>query len=328
MEDWIKDLHKKVGGNDNAQSVMGWLSTGYLPLNYAMGGSYMGGFPVGRISEVYGGPSSGKTLMATMAMIETQKRNGFAVFLDYEHAFDIQRGADLGLDVVTPERWLFKKPGSAEEGLGLIQKICNSVKELKSKTHVTIVVDSVAAMKTKEEIEAGFDKSNMKTKLSLATVMSLGLKQVIDVVEESNVTLIFLNQVRVNPGVMFGDNETTPGGNALEFYASLRMRLQKGAKVFEKPSDRTSPVIGEIIRARMVKNKVFRPFQTAEWTSDFTYGVELDVSHINALIEMGKLQKSSSGRIEIEGKKLTITQLATWMKGDPKIREIIIKEFI
>ncbi len=327
MEQWIKDLHKKVGGNDFNEPVMGWLSTGYLPLNHSMSGSYTGGFPVGRISEVYGGPSSGKTLLATMAMIETQKRGGFAVFLDYEHAFDMARGASLGLDIETPERWLFKQPNTAEEGLGLVKNICTQVEKLKSKTHVTIIIDSVAAMKTKEELEAGFDKANMKTKLSLATVMSLGLKQVVDVIQKSNVTVIFLNQVRVNPGVMFGDNETTPGGESLKFYASLRMRIAKGAKVFEVPSDRKSAVIGEIIRAQMVKNKVYRPFCKAEWTSDFDVGIELDVSHINALVEMEKLAKNSSGRIEIDGKKLTIKQLSQAMKKDPKVQAAIIGAF-
>ena len=326
MEDWIKNLHQVTGGNDFNQDVNDWLGTGFLPLNRAMSGKYDGGFPVGRISEVYGGPSSGKTLLATMAMIETQNKGGLAVFLDFEHAFSISRGQELGLRI-EPQHWLFKQPTTAEDGMGIVEMVCGAVDAKGSKKHVTIVVDSVAAMVTKEELEAGFDGANMRTKLSLAACMSASLKKVVGVVSKHNVTLIFLNQIRLKPNVMFGDNESTSGGEALKFYASLRMKLTKGAKVKES-ADPKAEIIGEIIRANMVKNKVYRPFQTTEWTSDFTYGIELDVSHINALIEMGKLEKNSSGRIELDGKKLTIKQLSQKMKDEKETRAKIIRGFL
>lgn len=324
MEDWIKNLHQVTGGNDFNQDVNDWLSTGYLPLNMAMSGRYDGGFPVGRITEVYGGNSSGKTLLATMAMIETQRKGGLAVFLDHEHAFSIARAQQLGLSI-EPQHWLFKQPMTAEEGLGIVETVCKLVDAKESKKHVTVVIDSVASMVTKEELETGFADGNMRTRLSLAAAMSSGLKKVVGVVNKYNVALIFLNQVRLKPGVIFGDNESTPGGEALKFYASMRVRLEKGAKVKES-SDPKADIVGEVVRANVVKNKVYRPFRRAEWTSDFTFGIELDVSHVNALVSMGKLEEKS-GYIAFDGKKYRVKQLAQKMKDEPGVRAKIMGVF-
>ena len=325
MEDWIKNLHEVTGGNDFNQDVSDWLGTGYLPLNKAISGRYDGGFPVGRITEVYGGPSSSKTLLATMAMIETQRKGGLAVFLDHEHSFSIARAQQLGLSI-EPQNWLFKQPMTAEEGLGIVKTVCELVDAKGSTKHVTVVIDSVAAMVTKEELEVGLDGGNMRTRLSLAAAMSSGLKKVISVVNRHNVALIFLNQVRLKPGVMFGDNESTPGGEALKFFASVRIRLSKGAKVKET-SDPKSEIIGEKIYAKVIKNKVYRPFQQVEWTSDFSFGIDLDTSHVEALVAMGKLQ-SKAGFIELEGKKYRQRQLVAYMKDEPGVRARIIGMFL
>lgn len=324
MEDWIKNLHQVTGGNDFNQDVNDWLSTGFLPLNRAMSGNYDGGFPVGRITEIYGGPSSGKTMLATMAMIETQRKGGLSIFLDHEHSFSIARAQTLGLSI-DKQHWLFKQPATAEDGLGIVEKVCSMVDGGGSKKHVTVVVDSVAAMVTKESFAAGMDGSNMKTKLSLASLMSACLPKLAGIVCKHNITLIFLNQVRIKPGVMFGDNESTSGGEALKFYASTRIRLEKGAKVKET-SDPASEIVGEIVRANVIKNKVFRPFQKTEWTTDFSFGIELDVSHINSLVDLGKLE-SSAGYIVFDGKKHRAKALAQRMKDDPAARAAIIAEF-
>jgi len=324
MEDWIKNLHQVTGGNDFNQDVNDWLSTGYLPLNMAVSGQYDGGLPVGRITEIYGEPSSGKTLLATMAMIETQRKGGLAVFLDFEHSFSISRGQTLGLRI-EPQHWLFKQPNTAEEGLGMVDTVCRMVDDKGSKKHVTVVIDSVAAMVTKESMEAGLDGANMKTKLSLAAIMSVSLPKLASVVCKHNIALIFLNQVRIKPGVMFGDNESTPGGEALKFYASTRIRLSKGAKVKES-SDPKSDIVGEKVYANTVKNKVFRPFRKTDWITDFEYGIDLDGSHIEALVGLGKLQ-NAAGYIPFEGKKYRAKQLAQKMKEDSEARKKVMALF-
>ena len=269
--------------------------------------------------------NSGKTLLATMAMIETQRKGGLAVFLDHEHSFSIARAQQLGLSI-EPQHWLFKQPMTAEEGLGIVKTVCELVDQKGSAKHVTAVIDSVAAMVTKEELEAGLDGGNMRTRLSLAAAMSSNLKKVVGIVNKRNVTLIFLNQVRLKPGVIYGDNESTSGGEALKFFASTRIRLSKGPKVKES-SDPKSEIVGEKVHAKVVKNKVHRPFQQVEWTSDFTFGIDLDTSHVEALVAMGKLQ-SKAGFIEFEGKKYRQRQLVAYMKDEPGVRARIIGMFL
>jgi protein RecA len=317
----MDEIFKLIGGSDSNQDVKDWLTTGVLPLNHAMSGSYFdGGFPVGRISEIYGGESSGKTLMATIALIETQRKGGLAVFYDFEHAFMVSRAITLGLDTDS-NKWIYKQPETAEKGFSDIESIATLMTKHDPTRHVTVVIDSVASMVTEAEMKAGYEDSNMKTKLSLSALMSPALKLLAGLVSRTNVTLIFLNQTRTNPGVMFGDSESQPGGKAMKFYASLRIRLSKTGKI--KEGDK---IIGENVRAQCIKNKVHIPFEIATYQSNFETGIDLETTHINYLKELGALG-DSSGYVEFEGKKRRVKELAKMCRDDKKINDKLIALF-
>lgn len=310
MEDAIAEITKEIGENDANQGVSDWLSTGILPLNKAVSGRYDGGFPVGRITEVYGAASCGKTLLATMAMIETQKKGGLAVLLDFEHAFSIERAVSLGLST-DADKWIYKQPTTAEQGFTMAQKIAQIMKKHDPAHHVTIVIDSTASMVTEEELKAGFADGNMKTRLSLAAVLSSSLKLLAGIVSKTSTTLIFLNQTRDNPGVIYGEKEVTPGGNAQKFYASLRVRLRKSEKV----KDEDGRVVGEKVVATVVKNKVYRPFAECSYVSSFTEGVDLYETHIAALEAAGRLG-GGKGWVEFDGKKYRRRELCELLRSD------------
>jgi len=319
---FIDEIYKKIGGSDINQDVSDWLDTGYLPFNYIVSGKYMGGgLPVGRITEIFGAESSGKTLLATMAMIATQKKGGIAVFLDYEHAFSISRAKQLGL-LADKDKWIYKQPETAEDGFKIIEVIANAIRGEDSKKYITVVIDSVASMVTKEELEADYDEGNMRTRLSLPAVLSSSLKKVAGLVNKTNVTLIFLNQVRDNPGVMFGEKEVTGGGRALKFYASVRIKLSKVGKI----NDNDGGIIGEKVVAQVVKNKVFEPFKSCGYISNFKDGIDLELSHINTLSELGKLG-NKKGYVEFMGKSYRASQLANMMKTDGEVKKAVLDLF-
>lgn len=307
---WFDDIVANIGENDSNQDVKDWLSCGFLPLNKAISGRYDGGFPVGRITEVFGGESSGKTLLATMALIETQRKEGVAVMLDYEHAFSVSRAEVLGLDT-SKGKWIYKQPDTAEKGFTMLDTVCVAVNKNNPDKHVTVVIDSIAAMMTEEEMKAGYEAANMKTRLSLSVVMSTCLKPLSQLVNKTNVTLIFLNQTRSNPGVMFGDKETQPGGKAMKFYASVRGKIRKGKAV--KDGDE---IIGEEVFVKIIKNKVNPPFREAVYHSSFIDGIDLETSHLLAAKELG-LVETSGNYLIWDGKKSYPKVLAAMMKGAP-----------
>jgi len=310
--DLIDSIIAQIGGSDANQDVSDWLSTGLLQLNEAISGDIGGGVPVGRVTEIYGGESSGKTLLATMAMIETQRKGGLAVFLDHEHAFSISRARKLGLSD-SRDIWLYKQPETAEQSFGVIETVCDMVNKNGITKHITIVVDSVGSMVTEMELEADWGSENMKTRLSLATFLSGGLKKIVPKISKTNVTLIFLNQIRVNPTVVFGDKETQPGGKALKFFASLRIKLFKGAKY-----KIDEEIVGENITAEVVKNKVFEPFRRAQYITHLTNGINLELSHIEELERRKKLG-ATAGWCELDGKKYRKKELVEKAKADPGV---------
>lgn len=305
---FIDELYKGLGENDCNQDVPFWLSTGFIPLNIALGGDKDKGFPGGRITEISGMESTGKTLLATMAMIGVQRLGGLAVFLDYEHSFSIYRAIQLGLSEAR-DQWIYKQPNTAEEGFRIVDFVCDHVAKHNINKPVIIVKDSVASMVTQEELEAGYE-GNMKTRLSLATFMSTALKQVAGKISKSNVTLLLLNQVRINPTIMYGDKKTTPGGNAIKFYSSVRLQLSKAGQVKEGDE-----VIGENINAVVKKNKVYRPFTAAAYVTDFDMGVNLELSHINALEKAGLLT-GAKGYVDFEGKSWRKKALAEFFRNE------------
>jgi len=299
---------------DNAIEPLEFISTGSIGLDVALG---IGGLPKGRVIEIFGPESSGKSTLAIHAVAESQKKGGIAAYIDAEHSFDRFYAKKLGVDV---ENLLISQPDNGEQALEIVDNL------IRSGAIDVIVIDSVAALTPKSEIEGEMGDSKMGLQ---ARLMSQALRKLTGTISKTKCCCIFINQLREKIGIMFGNPETTTGGNALKFYASIRLDIRRISQIKEG-----DVVVGNRVKVKVVKNKVAPPFRTAEF--DIMYGEGF--SKIGEIIDIGVehniIKKSGSwfsygetklgqGRDSVKQILLDNPELADELEG--KIREAITK---
>jgi recombination protein RecA len=286
------------------------LPTGDYMLDKNLGG----GYPVGRVIEFMGEESSGKTFLSIMAMVQVQKQGGVAMFVDVEHAFDAEWAELNGLNV---EELIFIQPTTAEETLDVVQKA------LETNVADIIVVDSIAAMIPQAELDG--EAGDMKMGLH-ARLMSQGLKKITSLANNTETTVMFINQYRMKIGVMFGDPRVTTGGNSMKFYASLRMEISKGSTIKDGEE-----VIGNIVKYKIKKNKTAPPFRSGEFEISYAEGYNTIRNLIIYAVDAGIVDKSGSW-YAYDGTKLGqgLTKVEALLNDNPELTEEIevkVKEF-
>ena len=318
----MKQIEKQFGkgavfrlGDDKAKMKMDVISTGILPLDIAIG---LGGLPRGRIIEIYGPESSGKTTVALQILAEVQRLGGTAAFIDAEHAMDANYAKKLGIDV---NSLIFSQPDSGEQGLEIVDSL------IRSSAIDIVVIDSVAALVPQAEIDGDMGSSHVGLH---ARMMSQAMRKLAGTVSKTNTIAIFINQIREKVGVMFGNPETTTGGRALKFYSTIRMEVRKG-EALKIGSD----VAGNRIKIKIVKNKVAPPLKQIEVDLIYGSGISKEGCIIEAGVDQKIIDKNGAylsyngerlGQGKENAKKYLREHPEVYKDIEDKIREVAFKD--
>lgn len=333
-EEIAKSLEGLIGCNDDESTVTQFLDTGYAPFNHALSSRWDGGMPVGRIVELSGPPSSGKTALITRVMSAAQKMGGIGGFNDHERSFSLTLAPKLGLDT-TPGRFIFKKPRTFEESLTICVRVAEHVRTKKliaPEAPIAWGFDSLAGMVPMSalfDLKTGKEKTpeqrSMNDNTALARATSAHFPAFAQCCEELNICAVFLNQIRTKIGVLYGDPRTTPGGDAPKFWASTRIMLG-AAKKITKGSGENAEVIGSEINAGVIKNKVARPYLKANWRfmfqEDGTGKFDVERSLIEFLEGEKLLKTGRPGYVEWDGKQVHKEALARQIEADNRIADL------
>lgn len=285
------------------------IPTGAISLDLALGG----GVPKGRVIEIYGPESSGKTTLALHMVSEFQRRGGQAAFVDAEHALDPEYAQKIGVDV---ENLLIAQPDTGEQALEIVETL------VRSSAVDVIVIDSVAALTPRAEIEGSMGDSLPGLQ---ARLMSQALRKLTAIAHKSGTTLIFLNQIRMKIGVMFGNPETTTGGNALKFYASVRLDVRRTGSI-DIGTNEQKQIIGNHTRVKVVKNKVAPPFRQAEFEIRFNVGIDKTSDLINTGVKLGVIAKSGAF-FTLGGQKFQgLEKARAAIESDEKLRTDLVEK--
>lgn len=327
LDDLVKQLDKAIGENHANQQVENFIDTGFPPLNKIMSGRYDGGLPMGRMVEMYGASSSGKTALATQWMVQAQKMGGVAGFVDWERSFDVSLAQNFGLTTDRPY-WFYAKPKTWEEGNVYAAKVCKIIREAKAidqKAPILFVFDSIASALPQSQAEKEIDTYTMNDTTALSRVTSTTLKSMAHHCEEFNATFLYLNQVRTKIGVMFGDPTTTPGGAAMEFYATARLSLSR-QKIMEQ-QDGGKEFVGQNISIKCVKSKMTKPFSETSIRMSFDESGVARFDTITSLIDYmidSKLIDYSKPRVTwTDGKQYFVKALAEKIRSEGTYDELV-----
>ena len=323
MKDLITSINKEFGTRvaynlsemDAPTIVKRWIDTGSIQLNYAIRNAADGGYPEGRIIEISGAPSSGKSHLAYHAAAVAQKMGGLVVYVDTENATPVQKLADMGIDV--KKRFVYCDSHMTEEVFSIIESTITKAKQIIEKNVPIVVIwDSVAATSPKAELDGEYEDNTIGLQ---ARVISKGMRKITGVIGQNNVTLICINQIRDKIGVMYGDPTTTPGGKAIPFHSSVRISLTSGMPVKDKDGN----IIGIHVICTLKKNKVAPPFKKCEFDIIFGKGI---VEHEYIFDEVRAWCKENGGAI-LDDSKVTITGDGAWKElvvSSEKTGEVLI----